>query len=146
MDEAARAGREGRTMEALDKYLEVAGSSRVPALSREAYLQAGLLRLCGDEELVDVAEATRLLRKGRTQFEGSTEPLALTATLTVLERLERAEQAADAARALANLEAARRDEDARSLRRTISTLRQQLEKRDEALRKAAEAAVGPRTR
>lgn len=146
MDEAARAGREGRTTEALDKYLQVAGSSGVAAVSREAYLQAGLLRLRSDAALVDVSEATRLLRESRTRFEGSAEPLVLTATLAVLERLERAERAADQARGLADREAARRDEDARASRRTIAALRQQLEKRDEALRKAAEAAVGPRSR
>lgn len=146
MDEAARAGLEGRTTEALDKYLEVAGSSGVAALSREAYLQAGLLRLRDDAVLQDISEATRLLRESRTRFDGATEPLVLTATLAVLERLERAERAADQARGLADREAARRDEDARALRRTIAALRQQLDKRDEALRKAAEAAVGPRSR
>ena len=146
MDEAARAGRDGRTAEALDKYLEVAGSSGFPELAREAYLQAGLLRLGGDAALVDVGEATRLLRECRTRFEGSAEPLALTATLAALEKLEQVEQAADAAVAIANREAARREEDARAQRRTINSLRQQLVKRDEALRKAAEAAVGPRSR
>ncbi|AMY08481.1 hypothetical protein LuPra_01681 [Luteitalea pratensis] len=146
MEEAARAGREGRTGEALDKYLEVAGTSGVPELSREAYLQAGLLRLGGGVVLVDVAEATRLLRECRTRFEGAAEPLVLTATLATLDRLESVEQAADAAAAIATREAVRRDEDARALRRTVSSLRQQLEKRDEALRKAAQAAVGPQPR
>ena len=146
MDEAARAGREGRTAEALDKYMEVAGASGLADLSREAYLQAGLLRLAGDVAVVDLAEATRLLRECRTRFEGSSEPLALTATLATLARLERVEQDAGAAAAIANRDAARREEDARAMRRTITTLRQQVEKRDEALRKAAEAAVGPRAR
>jgi hypothetical protein len=146
MDEAARAGREGRTAEALDKYMEVAGSSGLADLSREAYLQAGLLRLGGDVAAFDAAEAARLLRECRTRFEGSAEPLVLTATLAALARLERLEQDAGAAAAMANREAARREEDARTMRRTISTLRQQVEQRDAALRKAAEAAVGPRSR
>lgn len=142
MDEAARARREGRTAEALDKYLDVAGSSGMPELVRDAYLQAGLLRLGGDVAVVDVPEATRLLRECRTRFEGVAEPLELTATLTALDRLERVQQAANEAAATASREAARRDEDARAMRRTIGALRQQVEKRDEALRKAAEAAVG----
>ena len=142
MDEAERASREGRTAEALDKYLVVAGSSGLPDLSREAYLQAGLLRLGGDAAVVDVTEAIRLLRECRVRFEGTAEPLELRATLAALDRMERVEQAANEAAATAGREAARRDEETRALRRTVNSLRQQVEKRDEALRKAAEAAVG----
>jgi len=146
LDGAARAEREGRSAEALDQYLEVAESSGIADLSREAYLQAGLLRLGGGAAVVDVAEATRLLRECRTRFAGVAEPLVLKATLAALDELERGHQAAAAAAAPADREVARRDEDARALRRTIGSLRQQLESRDQALRKAAEAAVGPRSR
>ena len=143
MDEAALALREGRTRDALDKYLEVARSPGVSPLSREACLQAGLLRLGGDASIVDFADAARLLRESRTRYERADEPLALTAALAALERLDDTEQEAAAA---ALREAARRDEEARGLRRTVASLRQQLEKRNEALRKAAEAAVGPSRR
>ena len=150
MDEAALALREGRTRDALDKYLEVARSPGVSPLSREACLQAGLLRLGGDASIVDFADAARLLRESRTRYERADEPLALTAALAALERLDDTEQEAAAAAlreaARRDEEAARRDEEARGLRRTVASLRQQLEKRNEALRKAAEAAVGPSRR
>jgi hypothetical protein len=143
MDEASRAVREGRPAEGLGKYVEVATTSAVADVSRQAYLQAALLRLAGDVTIADIGEAARLLRECRTRFGAADEPLALTATLTVLAQLEIAEQAVEAAAATAAREAAQRDEDVRALRRSVASLRQQLEKRDEALRKAAEAVVGP---
>ncbi|WP_239492550.1 hypothetical protein [Luteitalea sp. TBR-22] len=145
MEAAGRAEHEGRHAAALETYLQVAGSSARVDVSREAYLRAGLLRLGGDSGARDVVEAARLLRESRAGFQDAQEPLILTATLVLLDRLAKVEQDAAAAAALAARDAARRDDDARELRRTVAMLRHQLEKRDEALRKAAAAAVGPRT-
>lgn len=132
--DAARAEQAGRRAEALAAYLEVAhGTGRV-AEAREALLRAGLLRVAAD----DVVGGARLVREAAALHPAGLEPLELVAVQALLARLDTAERGA----AVRARDVTAREEELRALRRTVATLRTQLEKRGEALRKAAEAAVG----
>lgn len=121
-----------------------AAATRVPAPPRrEAILEAGLKRLRGDADGTDVSGGAQLLRRARELYASEQEPLVLGATLALIDRLEASERGLAESAAAASRDSAARAEEIRTLRRTIAGLRQQIDKRDEALRKAAVAALGP---
>lgn len=136
LDEIAAGQRAGRLTDALKAYRDVAAESRHAAVVREALLQAALTRLMLYD---DLPEAQQMLREARTLHPAGEEPSALMATMRLVERLIAAEGAASSS---ARERAALHDE-LRTARRTMAALKQQLEKRDDALKKAAQAAVGP---
>jgi hypothetical protein len=136
LDEAAVSLRAGRLTDALTAYRDVAAQSGRAAVVREALLQAALIQLMLHD---DMPEAQRMLRQARALHPAGQEPSALTATMRLLERLMAAERAAAAA---ARTSVAL-DDELRAARRTMAALKQQLDKRDDALKKAAQAAVGP---
>lgn len=136
LDEAAARRRVGRLADALQAYRDVAAESGHVAVAREAFLEAALIHLTLHD---DLPEAQRLLRQARTLHPAGQEPATLTATMRLVERVLAAEGAASAAAR----ERATLDDELRAARRTLTALKQQLEKREDALKKAAQAAVGP---
>jgi hypothetical protein len=141
MHSAGMAQREGRRPEALALYEDVTATSRAPEVAREAWLAIGLLHL-NDATNADMSKAEAALRAARSLYEARDEPPVLTALLVLLDSLRDARGAAATARLLHDRDLAARDEDLRIVRRTLAQLRLDIEKRDVALKKAAEAAIG----
>lgn len=135
LDEAAAGQRAGRLAGALEAYRDVAAESGHVAVVREALLQAALIQLMLHD---DLPEAQQMLREARALHPAGEEPSALTATMRLVERLIATEAAASSAAR----ERAALDDELRTARRTMTALKQQLEKREDALKKAAQAAVG----
>jgi hypothetical protein len=136
LDEADAGRRAGRLGAALEAYRDVAAASAHVAVVREALLQAALIELMLHD---DLPKAQRMLREARALHPAGQEPSSLTATMRLVERLI----AAQGAVASATRERAALDDELRSTRRAMTALKQQLEKREDALKKAAQAAVGP---
>jgi hypothetical protein len=147
LDAAASARREGRVEDAIHAYEAVARAAGEPSLVRTASLQAGLLRVAAEPPVRDLAAARSWLQQARAMYASpEVPPLALRAVLPLLARLETAEHLARSAGTASARAIADRDQEIRSLRRTVAMLQQQVQKKDEALKKAAEAAVGPAPR
>jgi hypothetical protein len=141
MHSAETAQREGRRPEALALYENVTATSGAPEVARQAWLAIGLLHL-GDATNADMSKAEAALRAARSLYEAREEPPVLTALLAMLDTLRDVRGAAATARLLHERDLAARDEDLRVVRRSIAQLRHEIEKRDAALKKAAEAAIG----
>ena len=124
-------------------YDAVARTSGEPALVRAALLNAGLLRVA-DPSRRDVQAARTLLQQAQAMYvPPETPPAALPAVLSLLVQVQEVARASSAAEATAARELAERDQEIRTLRRTVTALRQQVQRQEDALKKAAEAAVSP---
>lgn len=135
LEETARWERSGRLVDAKQSYEDIAAASPHGAVVRTALLRAALIQLMLRD---DLPEGQRMLRAARALYPAGDEPSALTVAMRLVERLIAAERTT----AAAAREAAVRDDELRTLRRNAAALQQLLDKRDDALRKAAQAAVG----
>lgn len=156
LDAAHEAVRAGRLPEAQALYA-VAGHADAPVeVRREALLAHGLLVLDPAAPTRNLDGARGLLSAARALYEGPAPPALhaalsladdVTALREVIAALEQASGAHGAAAETAEARTRALAVENQTLKRTIRQLRQDLERRDAALRKAADAVIGmPRSR
>lgn len=147
---AGLAHREGRTSDALALLAQTSDLAMPVDVRREALLMQGLLRLDPESPHYSLEAAWGLLSAARTLYD--LPPLALVTGLHVASRLREREatlaalertrevQETQAGTAAARLRAS--EEETRKLQRTVRALRSELEQREAALKKAADAVIG----
>jgi hypothetical protein len=156
LDAAHDAVRAGRLPEAQALYARAGHADAPVEVRREALLAHGLLVLNPTTSARDIDAARGLLSAARTLYEGPA-PLELAAALALTDdllqlreaiaRLERANTAQATATDTADARARTLAAENQALARTVRQLRQDLERKDAALRKAADAVIGtPRSR
>lgn len=140
----------GQLTAALPLYETLAHATVAADLRRQALLAQGLIRLQPDPAVHDLDKARAALATARDLYAMSP-PAELTAALWLATQVQDLRHAAAAAEGASVDEAERRaaelqalDEEIRGLKRTVRQLRQDLVRRDAALKKAADAVVGTR--
>jgi hypothetical protein len=156
LNAAHDAVRAGRLSEAQALYARAGHVDAPVEVRRDALLAHGLLVLNPTTPARDIDAARGLLSAARTLYEGPA-PLELTAALALTDdlmqlreavaMLERADTARTTAADTAEARARTLAAENQALARTVRQLRQDLERKDAALRKAADAVIGtPRSR
>jgi len=156
LDAAHEAVRAGRLREAQALYARAGHADAPVEVRREALLAHGLLVLDPAAPSRNIDGARGLLSAARALYEGPA-PLELTAALALTDDLaalreaivvlEQTSGARRAAAATADARAQTLATENQALKRTVRQLRQDLERKDAALRRAADAVIGtPRSR